>query len=101
MHSPPRRAGRYSAIASWYRHSPARRMQCAVAFMWFPSALVGPPTGAGELAVDLRPRLRRTAGGKRVQHLAQNFPWSDLIGVFQISTIGAFTQAPRHSILPS
>src|SRR6266849_5722655 len=82
MHSPSRRAERYSASASWYRHSPAR-----------PHAMCGRVSCGflqrgrsahrrGELAVDLRPRLRRLAGGKAVQHFAKTFPGQILVGIF-------------------
>src|ERR1700719_5329496 len=36
----------------------------------------------GELTVDLRPRLRRMAGGKTVEHLAETFLGQILVGVF-------------------
>src|SRR4029450_12203321 len=81
MHWPPRRAERYSASSSLFRHSPAR-----------PLAWCAPPSyeffqrgrsthGSRELTAILRSRLRRIAGGKAVQHLAEAFPGQILVGI--------------------
>src|SRR6476659_4282144 len=81
MPRPPACATRYSASASWCRQSLPR-----------PLALCGPASRGflqrrrpahrrGELARDLWSRLRRVAGGKAVQHLAEVFLGQILVGI--------------------
>src|ERR1019366_10335261 len=81
MQRPSRHAERYSASASWYRHSPARPLaRCGHASCGFLQR--GRSTDRrGELAHDLRSRLRRIAGGKAVQHLAEAFLGQILVGI--------------------
>src|SRR6478609_6956942 len=81
MHSPPRRAERYSASASSYRLSPARPLaMCGRASCGFLQRGRSAHR-RGELAVDLRPRLQWLAGGKAVQHLAKTFLGQILVGI--------------------
>src|SRR6266550_3400041 len=81
MHSPSRRAERYSASASSYRHSPAQPLaMCGRASCRFLQRGRSAHR-RGELAVDLRPRPPRFAGGKAVQHLAKAFLGEILVGI--------------------
>src|SRR6478672_232402 len=81
MHWPPRRAERYSASSSSYRTSPTGPLalcghascelfQCGRSTQW-----------SRELTAVLRSRLRRVAGGKAVQHLAEAFLGQILVGI--------------------
>src|SRR5712675_704770 len=81
MYSPPGRAERYSASASWYRHSPARpHAMCSRASCGFLQRGL-PAHRRRELALDLRPRLQWLAGSKAVQHLAETFLGQILVGI--------------------
>src|SRR5258705_10765132 len=81
MHSPPGRAERYSASASWYRHSLARpHAMCGRASYGFLQRGRSAHRRR-ELAVDLRPWLQWPAGGKAVQHLAKTFLGQILVGI--------------------
>ena len=60
-------------------------------------SVVGPPIGRRELAVDLRAGLDRLAGGEVVEQLVEALRRQVFVVSSLICTIGAFTQAPRHS----
>src|ERR1700692_1009452 len=82
MRPQPRRAKPYSASSSSHRHSPVPPLAS------YGRASCGflqrgrPAHRSGELTVDLRPRLRRIAGGKAVEHLAEALLGQILIGIF-------------------
>src|SRR3981189_1260585 len=81
MHWPSRRAERYSASASSYRHSPAPPLpMCGRASCIFLQR--GRSTDRRrELTTVLRPRLRKVAGGKAVKHFAEAFLGQILVGI--------------------
>src|SRR3981189_812920 len=81
MHWPSRRAERYSASASSYRHSPAPPLpMCGRASCIFLQR--GRSTDRRrELTTVLRPRLRKVAGGKAVKHFAEAFLGQILIRI--------------------
>src|SRR3954451_4945112 len=71
----------YSASASWCRHSPPRPpARCGAASRGF-FQRGGPAHRRGELARDLRSGLRRIAGGKAIEHLAEIFLGEILVSI--------------------
>src|ERR1700682_2381572 len=81
MNSPSRRAERYSASASSYRHAPTSPLPiCGLASCGFLQR--GRPTHRRrELTAVLRPRLQWLARGKAVQHFAKTFLGQILVGI--------------------
>src|ERR1700716_1316137 len=81
MHWPSRRAERYSASASSYRHPPPPPLpMCGRASCIFLQR--GRSTDRRrELTTVLRPRLRKVAGGKAVKHFAEAFLGQILVGI--------------------
>src|ERR1700716_1174379 len=81
MPRPSPSAERYSASASSYRHSPARPLaMCGRASCGFLQR--GRSTHRRrELTAVLRSGLRRVAGGKAVQHLAEALLGQILVGI--------------------
>src|ERR1700712_2945728 len=69
MPQPPAHAERYTASASWCRHPPPLAKCRAVSRGFLQRG--GPAHRRGELAHDLRSGLRRIAGRKAVEHLAE------------------------------
>src|SRR5665647_2353818 len=81
MPLPPRRATPYSASSASPRHSPALPLaMCGHASCRFLQR-GRPAHGSRKLAVDLRSRLRRIAGGEAVEHLAEAFLGQVLVGI--------------------
>src|SRR6202035_3194185 len=77
----PAYARQYSASSSSPRHSPVRPpAMCGHASCGFLQR-GRPAHGSRELTCDLRTRLRRFAGGKAVQHLAETLLGQILVGV--------------------
>src|ERR1700738_1519994 len=81
MSRPRAHAEPYSASASSCRHSPPRQLaMCGAASRGFLQRGRAAHR-RGELARDLRSGLRRLAGGKAVEHLAEVFLGEVLIGI--------------------
>src|ERR1700712_4257991 len=79
MPRPPPHAERYTASASWCRHPPPLAKCGAVSRGFLQRGR--PAHRRGELARDLRSGLRRIAGGKAVEHLAEILLGEVLVGV--------------------
>src|SRR5450759_4635481 len=81
MQRPSRHAERYSASASWYRHSPARPLaRCGHASCGFLQRGRSAHRRR-ELTAVLRSSLRKVAGGKAIQHLAEALLGQILISI--------------------